>query len=106
MKVTNALVSVVACFAAAPDEDHWGYKLTDSTGVLPGALYPLLKRLLADGWIEDRWEDAAKARSDGRPPRRLYRVTQLGLTSMGVVLGTARNDRRFTSPAIAFGGVQ
>ena len=43
--------------------------------LLPGTLYNLLKRMLEDGWIEER-EHVGPAPEDGR--RRYYRLTGLG----------------------------
>lgn len=42
-----------------------------------GTLYRALHRLERSGLIESFWEDSAVAEQDGRPRRRLYRVTAL-----------------------------
>ncbi|MBM3658772.1 MAG: helix-turn-helix transcriptional regulator [Actinobacteria bacterium] len=46
-----------------------------------GTLYKALARMEADGLLESRWEDADVAVAEGRPRRRLYRVTPLGATA-------------------------
>jgi len=43
-----------------------------------GTLYKALGRMEAGGLLESRWEDPDLAVADGRPRRRLYRVTPLG----------------------------
>lgn len=43
-----------------------------------GTLYKALGRLAEGGLLEDRWEDADEALADGRPRRRLYRITGPG----------------------------
>jgi PadR family transcriptional regulator len=43
-----------------------------------GTLYKALARLEAGGLLESRWEDPDLAVAEGRPRRRLYRVTPLG----------------------------
>jgi len=43
-----------------------------------GTLYKALDRMQKAGLLESEWEDPAKAAADGRPRRRLYRVTAAG----------------------------
>jgi len=43
-----------------------------------GTLYKALGRLADGGLLEDRWEDAEEALAEGRPRRRLYRITGAG----------------------------
>jgi DNA-binding PadR family transcriptional regulator len=43
-----------------------------------GTLYRALARLVAMGLLVARWEDAASANAEGRPPRRLYELTAQG----------------------------
>lgn len=47
-----------------------------------GTLYRALHRMEAAGWLESRWEDPQQAADDGRPPRRLYRVTTAGAAAL------------------------
>src|SRR6185295_4540013 len=55
-----------------------GFDIMRSTGLPSGSVYPLLRRLEAAGLVESRWERAAEARRDGRPPRRYYAPTADG----------------------------
>ena len=43
-----------------------------------GTLYRALSRMETAGLLESRWEDAELSEAEGRPRRRLYRVTGLG----------------------------
>ena len=43
-----------------------------------GTLYKALGRLADSGMLESEWEDADAALAEGRPRRRLYRITGLG----------------------------
>ena len=50
-----------------------------------GTLYKALARLAAAGLLESRWEDPDLALAEGRPRRRLYRVTGLGEKTLAVM---------------------
>jgi PadR family transcriptional regulator PadR len=93
MRKTHALVSVLIAFTDDPVDRHWGYDLAKRTGLRSGVLYPILHRLLEEGWLEDGWEDRASL--DGRPPRRYYRLTGEGASAAREVLSEARVDARF-----------
>jgi PadR family transcriptional regulator, regulatory protein PadR len=45
-----------------------------------GSLYRALARLTGMGLLESRWEDPLIAAGENRPVRRLYGLTQLGIT--------------------------
>ena len=47
-----------------------------------GTLYKALDRLETAGLLESSWEDPAQAAADGRPRRRLYRVTAAGAVAL------------------------
>lgn len=77
-----------------PDGRHWGYELSKEAGVRSGVLYPVLHRLLDEGWLIDGWEEMAEA-GRKRPPRRYYQITDEGRQQMGATLAAARQDSRF-----------
>jgi PadR family transcriptional regulator len=93
VRKTQALIQVVAALMADPWGKHWGYNLTKQSGVRSGVLYPILRRLLEEHWISDGWEDPAK--TDGRPPRRYYQLTELGHRELTALLESARDEARF-----------
>lgn len=47
-----------------------------------GTLYKALARMEGGGLLESRWEDPDLAVAEGRPRRRLYRVTPLGARAL------------------------
>jgi PadR family transcriptional regulator, regulatory protein PadR len=94
MKVTHSLVQVLLALIEAPQERHWGYDLSKRAGVRSGVLYPILRRMLEQGWLTDGWEDPAET-GGTRPPRRYYLITDEGLSQVGALLNRARSDARF-----------
>jgi len=76
-----------------PAGRHWGYELTRQSGVRSGVLYPILARMLTEGWLSDGWETPGA--TGGRPPRRYYQLTDTGKRELGAVLAQARSDERF-----------
>src|SRR6266699_6336669 len=58
-----------------PTAWHYGYEISQRTGLLSGTLYPILIRLADQGWLETRW---AEPQRQGRPARHTYRLTQVG----------------------------
>jgi PadR family transcriptional regulator PadR len=76
-KRTKAPIRVADVMLAHPKARHYGYDLSRAADVRSGSLYPILGRLIEDGWVTDEWEAPAK-KHDGSPPRRYYRLTSLG----------------------------
>ena len=54
--------------------------------VAHGTLYKALDRLEGYGMIESRWEDPEAAFREGRPRRRLYRVTPAGSAAVAAAM--------------------
>jgi PadR family transcriptional regulator, regulatory protein PadR len=105
MKVTNALVEVALAVMSSPNDRLWGYELSRQTGLRSGVLYPILHRMLDEGWLNDGWEKLDPA-IDKRPPRRYYQLTEEGSQQLGALLQSARNDRRFAALKPAFNALQ
>ena len=93
MRRTRALVDVAVAIMSDPSDRHWGYDLTRKSGVRSGVLYPILGRMLAEGWLSDGWETPGT--TGGRPPRRYYQLTDKGKRELGAILVQARSDVRF-----------
>lgn len=55
-----------------------------------GTLYKALDRMEKAGLLESRWEDPHAAAAEGRPRRRLYRVTGLGEQAVAVAHAVRR----------------
>jgi DNA-binding PadR family transcriptional regulator len=56
----------------------YGFDIIDVTGLGAGTVYPILRRLEEEGLVRSSWEAVTRARSQGRPPRRNYRLTAAG----------------------------
>jgi PadR family transcriptional regulator, regulatory protein PadR len=102
MRRTVALMEVAIAIMSDPSGKHWGYSLMQESGVRSGVLYPILARMLADGWLSDGWENPAT--TGGRPPRRYYELTEKGKRELGALLQHARSEARFRG--LNFGGAQ
>jgi PadR family transcriptional regulator PadR len=76
--VSLATQRLLRAMLDSDSDEHYGYGLMQQTGLKSGTLYPILMRLEDAGWVESHWDEHPTA---GRPPRRLYRLTQLGATA-------------------------
>jgi PadR family transcriptional regulator PadR len=76
-RLTTQTLSVLSTILGDPDADWYGLELSKRAGLQPGTIYPILDRLLQAGWLDRRWEDIDPA-AEGRPRRRLYRLTPVG----------------------------
>ena len=94
MRKTKASVPVAMALLADPTGKHWGYELSKLSGVRSGVLYPMLTRMLDEGWLTDGWEDPTTI-VEKRPPRRYYELTDQGRLALGAMLSDARSDARF-----------
>lgn len=102
MKVTYSLVLVALAILQMDQEDDgriWGYALSKKSGVRSGVMYPILDRLMGEGWLEDHWEEHAEGKK--RPPRRYYAVTEKGRTDLGGVVRRAEREARFAGLRVA-----
>jgi len=102
MRKTHALVQVAMALLDDPAGRHWGYQLSKQASVRSGVLYPILARMLAEGWLTDGWEDPT-AIKEKRPPRRYYKLTDAGRSAIGTLLQEARRDARFGALIARFG---
>jgi DNA-binding PadR family transcriptional regulator len=75
MNVTYTTALVLEAIAAGY---HYGFDTMDATGLPSGTVYPALRRLEDEGLVRSRWERAALAHDEGRPPRRYYEISAAG----------------------------
>jgi DNA-binding PadR family transcriptional regulator len=75
MTLTTAAALVLQALAG---RFHHGFDIMEATGLPSGTVYPLLRRLEAEGFVRSTWEDAAKAQREQRPPRRYYELSASG----------------------------
>jgi PadR family transcriptional regulator, regulatory protein PadR len=100
MRKTQALVQVAAALMSDPSERHWGYELSKLSGIRSGVMYPILQRMLDQGWLTDGWEDQGRIGKAKRPPRRYYELTDAGRVALGALVAEARRDARFRPLAV------
>ena len=56
----------------------FGFDVMEVTGLPSGTVYPALRRLERDGFVESKWEPEKEAAANLRPARRYYEVTREG----------------------------
>ena len=66
MRLTHQTALV---FLALLDGHHHGFDIMEATGLPSGTVYPILRRLDAEGLVRSRWERDTIARQEQRPPR-------------------------------------
>jgi PadR family transcriptional regulator len=76
-QMTVQTLKVLNTVASDPEAEWYGLELSKRSGLKPGTIYPILDRLLKVDWLERRWEEIDPA-VEGRPRRRLYRLTRVG----------------------------
>lgn len=57
---------------------HYGFDIMDITGLPSGTVYPALRRLEEEGFVEARWEKEQAAHAENRPARRYYTINAFG----------------------------
>ena len=78
LRMTVGVLAVLGALLDRSDTELYGLEIVRASGLEPGTIYPILQRLRAAAWVSDRWEDAEPAHTEGRPPRRYYRLTTEG----------------------------
>ena len=72
------------------DGHHHGFDIMDATGLPSGTVYPILRRLDAEGLVRSRWERDTVARREQRPPRRYYELSAGGRAFAAQAIAQAR----------------
>lgn len=60
----------------------YGFSVMEMTGLPSGTVYPAMRRLERDGLIASRWEQQSIADAEQRPPRKYYRLTRTGRSTL------------------------
>jgi DNA-binding PadR family transcriptional regulator len=87
MRVTYPTALVLQ---ALLDSHHHGFDIMDATGLPSGTVYPILRRLGAEGLVRSRWERGSVAHHEQRPPRRYYELTAGGRAFGAQAIAQAR----------------
>ena len=56
----------------------YGYTVMEITGLPSGTVYPALRRMEQDQLIRSQWERQSIADAEGRPPRKVYKLSRAG----------------------------
>jgi PadR family transcriptional regulator PadR len=75
--MTMQTLSLLSIMLSDPFAEWYGLELSRASGVKTGTLYPTLARLEEARWLASAWEEIDPA-LEGRPRRRLYRLTGEG----------------------------
>ena len=78
--MTLTIARVLREFLTDPLQSRYGYDLMQATGFPSGKLYPVLGKLVNAGWLLREEEQIDPAR-EGRPARRIYRLSESGIES-------------------------
>jgi len=60
----------------------YGFSIMEATGLPSGTVYPAMRRLERDRLIASRWEKQSVADAEGRPPRKYYKITADGKSTL------------------------
>jgi PadR family transcriptional regulator PadR len=91
---TEALTRVALVMLENLHAPHYGYQLHKAAHVSSGSLYPILRRMVEDGWATSDWETSDDG-SDCRP-RRCYVLTATGRTKLAEIRQAAEHDPRYS----------
>ena len=84
-QITIQTLKVLATFASPRADKLSGAEIARETKLLTGTLYPILARLEDAGWLRSEWETGDPSEL-GRPRRRLYQITGLGVRKSNVAI--------------------
>jgi len=60
----------------------YGFSIMEMAGLPSGTVYPAMRRLERDDLIRSQWEKQSIADAEQRPPRKYYRLTAAGRTTL------------------------
>lgn len=86
MRRTQTVIAIARVLMSDPDKPHWGASIIATTNVTSGSVYPILRRMENEGWLDSILEvtDAGVT----RPPRRYVRVTATGRVALAALAAT------------------
>jgi DNA-binding PadR family transcriptional regulator len=76
IRLTHATSLILRALASGR---RHGFEIMQVSGLPSGTVYPALRRLEDSGHLDSTWEDEEVAHGEGRPRRRIYRLTSTGL---------------------------
>src|SRR6266851_5516053 len=88
-------IRILRLLLEEPAAWHYGYEISQRTGLKSGTLYPILIRLADQGWLETRW---AEPQRQGRPARHTYRLTQVGSRQASALIAKVQEEGTVRRP--------
>ena len=83
MAVEPKLSHTAAMILQAISAGHgYGFSVMEITGLPSGTVYPAMRRLERDSLIRSHWEAQSIAGAALRPPRKYYKLTRSGKTTL------------------------
>jgi DNA-binding PadR family transcriptional regulator len=79
---------VLEALLTDPQQELYGVEIGEAAALRSGTVHPILARLEGLGWLVSRWEDVDPS-TEGRPPRRYYRLTADGVVAARAALARA-----------------
>src|SRR5436190_24014936 len=70
------------------ERERYGLEIGELASLRSGTVHPILARLEKVGWLTSRWEEI-DPQTEGRPPRRYYRLTVEGALAAQAALDRA-----------------
>jgi PadR family transcriptional regulator, regulatory protein PadR len=88
LRMTIPTQLVLEALLADPERELYGVEVGEKAELRSGTVHPILARLEGVGWLQSRWEEI-DPRTEGRPPRRYYRLTADGARAAQAALARA-----------------
>src|SRR5262245_23462629 len=100
MSPRSYISSSAAVILQAIDNGYkYGFDIMDISGLPSGTVYPALRRLEEMQMVKSKWEKAAIAQQDQRPPRKYYEITARGQEVLAEAVKRYRFLERALPPA-------
>ncbi|WP_194921611.1 PadR family transcriptional regulator [Catenulispora rubra] len=99
VRVTLGVAAVLKVFLEDVSKPRYGYDLMRQTSFASGKLYPILARLEKAGWLIKETENIDPA-AEGRPARRMYRLSAEGANAAGRELASVNELVRLPVPRL------
>jgi len=103
LRMTTPRLLALRALLGEPGRERYGLDLALEAGLEPGTVYPILVSFESVGWLTSR-EEEIDVHAEGRPRRRYYRLTALGVAAGQDALTAAQKRRgaRSTSRRLAW----
>lgn len=92
-RITGPTIKVLRALLESPKIELSGAEVARATKLASGTLYPILLRLEHAGWLESHWE-SEDPKTLGRPRRRFYKPTALGIKKANLAMDELQPDFR------------